>query len=57
MAFEFLTQKDVDLSKLGFGDSLMFEVDKEKGYLRISVFDHDHFQDQIVVDLEYEFGN
>lgn len=57
MAFEFLTQKDVDLSKIGFGNSLMFEIDKENGYLRISVFDHDHFQDQIVIDLEYEFGN
>ena len=57
MAFEFLTQKDIDLSQIGIGDSLMFEIDKEKGYLRISVFDHDHFQDQIVIDLEYEFGN
>jgi len=55
MAYEFLTQKDIDLSRLGFGDSLLFEFDKDKCYLRISIFQNDHYQDHFVVDLKDEF--
>jgi len=55
MAYELLTDKNVDLSQVGFGDSLMIEFDKEKCYLRVSIFDHDHYQDHFVVDLKDEF--
>lgn len=57
MPYEHLTQKDVDLSALGFGDSLEFEFDKEKCLLRISVFEGFHYQDHLVVDLAYELGD
>lgn len=56
MPYEHLVQKDVDLSVLGFGDSLLFEFNKEKSLLRISVFDGFRFQDDLVVDLAYELG-
>ena len=55
MSYELLTDKNVDLSRIGFGDSLMIEFDNEKCYLRVSIFDHDHYQDHFVVDLQDEF--
>ena len=55
MAYEHLTIRDVDLSKLGFGNSISFEFDKEKCYLRVSIFENDHYQDHFVVDLRDEF--
>lgn len=56
MSYEHLIQKDVDLSCLGFGDSLVFDFNPEKCLLRISVFNDFHFQDDVVVDLAYELG-
>lgn len=56
MAYEHLIDKDVNLSKLGFGDSLTFDFDQEKCYLRISVFQNGHYQDHFVVDLKDEFN-
>lgn len=56
MSYEHLADKDVDLSRLGFGDNLEFEFDPERCLLRISVFDNGHYQDHLVVDLPYELG-
>lgn len=56
MSYKHLVQQDVDLSRLGFGDSLLFEFNEEECLLRISVFDGFHYQDHLVVDLAYELG-
>lgn len=47
MAYELLVEKDVDLSKLGFGDNLVVEFDPERCMLRVSVFEESHFQDEM----------
>lgn len=56
MPYEPLRTLDVDLSKLGFGDSLFFEFDKEKCYLRITIFEDNRYQDHLVIDLVDECG-
>ena len=47
MAYELLAEKDVDLSKLGFGDNLVVEFDPEQCKLRVSIFEEGHFQDEV----------
>ena len=44
VAYELLVEKDVDLSKLGFGDNLVVEFDPERCMLRVSVFEESHFK-------------
>lgn len=51
MAYELLVEKDVDLSKLGFGDNLVIEFDPERCMLRVSVFEKGHFQDDVLLCL------
>lgn len=51
MAYELLVEKDVDLSKLGFGNNLVIEFDPEQCMLRVSVFEEGHFQDEIELSI------
>lgn len=51
MAYELLVEKDVDLSKLGFGDNLVIEFDPEQCTLRVSVFEKGHFQDDMKLSV------
>lgn len=57
MAYEFLTDKEVDLRRFGCENaSLQFDFDKDKGYLRITLFDNDHYQEDLVIDIPDDFG-
>ena len=51
MAYELLAEKDVDLSKLGFGDNLVIEFDPEQCKLRVSIFEEGHFQDDVELSI------
>ncbi len=56
MAYEFLAGKDIDLSCLGYEKAFVqFDFDKENSNLRITLFDNNHYKDQVVVNLEDEF--
>lgn len=58
MKYEFLACKDIDLSRIGYQNaSVQFDFRKDTSCLRVTLFDNDHYQDQVVIDLEYEFGN
>ncbi len=57
MAYEFLACKDIDLSRLGYKKaSVQFDFKQENSCLRITLFDDNHYQDQVTVSLEEEFG-
>lgn len=57
MPYEFLACKDIDLSRIGYRNaSVQFDFKKEDSSLRITLFDDNHYQDQVVVNLEDEFG-
>lgn len=53
MSYDFLRRIDIDIGEAG--DSVQLEIDKEKKLLRITLFKNDHYQDEIKVDLVYEF--
>lgn len=55
MSYELLRRIDIDLGDLG--DSLQIEIDKTKKYLRLTLFENNHYMDDIVVDLEQEFAD
>lgn len=58
MAYKFLACKDIDLSRIGFKNaSLQFDFKEETSCLRITLFDNNHYQDQVTVDLQSEFGD
>ncbi len=58
MPYEFLTNKEIDLKRLGYENaSLQLDFDPEKSYLRITLFDNDHYQDHVTLALEDDFGN
>lgn len=57
MAYYFLSNKDIDLSHLGYKNaSLQFDFNKESGNLRITLFENNHYQDEAIVNLEDKFG-
>lgn len=49
--FQAIADAPVNLTTLGFGDELYFEIDKENCVLRISVFEEGHYCDEMMVDL------
>ena len=49
--YQVLSDTYLNLSVLGYGDELLIEFNKEECKLRVSIFDENHFQNQIVIDL------
>ena len=55
MNYELLRHIDIDLGEIG--DSLQIDLNREQKILRLTVFKQDHYQDQLRIDLEDEFGS
>lgn len=55
MSYDLLRHIDIDLGEIG--DSLQIDLNREQKTLRLTVFKQDHYQDQLRIDLEDEFGS
>lgn len=55
MSYDLLRHIDIDLGEIG--DSLQIDLNREQKILRLTVFKQDHYQDQLRIDLEDEFGS
>lgn len=54
MNYDLLRHIDIDLGEIG--DSLQIDLNREQKTLRLTVFKQDHYQDELRIDLEDEFG-
>lgn len=48
---EFLGVGELNKSILGFGDELMFDYDAENATLIVSIFEDNHYQDEVHIDM------
>ena len=49
--YQVLSDTYLNLSALGYGDELLIEFNKEECKLRVSIFDENHFREEMFVDL------
>ena len=54
MNYDLLRHIDIDLGEIG--DSLQIDLNRGQKTLRLTVFKQDHYQDELRIDLEDEFG-
>lgn len=55
MNYDLLRHIDIDLGEIG--DSLQIDLNREQKTLRLTVFKQGHYQDELRIDLEDEFGS
>ena len=54
MGYDILQIAEIDLGDLG--DSIQVDMDRSRKVLRISLFNEEHYQDELRIDLAEAFG-